>query len=166
MARAEAGSKLTLLREPLLEVGGEEVLAALRSALAWLQANQEEINDLNVFPVPDGDTGSKMSPTLRSSVEEAQAAPPATSASAVLAAAAHGSLMGARGNSGVILSQVLRGLAQGVGGDARLDESAWARGLGDARTVAYKAVMKPTEGTILTVVKEAAVAAAAAAEES
>jgi hypothetical protein len=166
MARAEAGSKLTLLREPLLDVGGEEVLAALRSALAWLQANQEEINDLNVFPVPDGDTGSNMYLTLRSSVEEAQAATPATSASAVLAAAAHGSLMGARGNSGVILSQVLRGLAQGVGGDARLDARAWARGLGDARTVAYKAVMKPTEGTILTVVKEAAVAAAAAAEES
>ncbi|HEX4579036.1 MAG TPA: DAK2 domain-containing protein [Candidatus Dormibacteraeota bacterium] len=166
MAGAEAGSKLTLLREPLLQVGGEEVLGALRSALAWLQANQEEINDLNVFPVPDGDTGSNMYLTLRSAVEEAQAASPAASASAVLAAAAHGSLMGARGNSGVILSQVLRGLAQGMAGHARLDAAAWAEGLREARTVAYKAVMKPTEGTILTVVREAAEAASSAAEES
>jgi uncharacterized protein len=166
MPGAEVGSKLTLLREPLLEVGGEQVLAALRSALAWLQANQEEINDLNVFPVPDGDTGSNMYLTMRSAVEEAQDATPAGSASAVLAAAAHGSLMGARGNSGVILSQVLRGLAQGVGGNSRLDASNWAQGLHEARTVAYKAVMKPTEGTILTVVREAADAATKAAEDS
>jgi hypothetical protein len=68
MPGAEVGSKLTLLREPLLDVGGDQVLAALRSALAWLQANQEEINDLNVFPVPDGDTGSNMYLTLRSAV--------------------------------------------------------------------------------------------------
>jgi DAK2 domain fusion protein YloV len=166
MPGAEVGSKLTLLREPVLEVGGEQVLAALRSALAWLQANQEEINDLNVFPVPDGDTGSNMYLTLRSAVEEAQDATPAGSASAVLAAAAHGSLMGARGNSGVILSQVLRGLSQGVGTHPRLDASNWAQGLHEARTVAYKAVMKPTEGTILTVVREAADAAAKAAEDS
>jgi DAK2 domain fusion protein YloV len=163
---AEAGSKLTLLREPVLTIGGVELLAGLRSALAWLQANQEEINDLNVFPVPDGDTGSNMYLTLRSAVEEAQAAGDPSSAAAVLGAAAHGSLMGARGNSGVILSQVLRGLSQGVGARQRLDAAAWAQGLGEARTVAYKAVMKPTEGTILTVVREAAEAAARAAEES
>ncbi|PZR82793.1 MAG: hypothetical protein DLM65_03090 [Candidatus Aeolococcus gillhamiae] len=163
---AEAGSKLTLLREPVLTVGGVELLAALRSALAWLQANQEEINDLNVFPVPDGDTGSNMYLTLRSAVEEAQSAPDPSSAAAVLGAAAHGSLMGARGNSGVILSQILRGVAQGVGSQPRLDAGAWARGLREARTVAYKAVMKPTEGTILTVVREAAEAAGRAAEES
>ncbi|MDQ6847314.1 MAG: DAK2 domain-containing protein [Candidatus Dormibacteraeota bacterium] len=163
---AEAGSKLTLLREPVLTVGGVELLAALRSALAWLQANQEEINDLNVFPVPDGDTGSNMYLTLRSAVEEAQSAGDPSSSAAVLGAAAHGSLMGARGNSGVILSQVLRGLAQGVESQSRLDAAAWARGLREARTVAYKAVMKPTEGTILTVVKEAAEAAGRAADES
>ncbi|MBJ7593934.1 MAG: DAK2 domain-containing protein [Candidatus Dormibacteraeota bacterium] len=163
---AEAGSKLTLLREPVLTVGGVELLAALRSALAWLQANQEEINDLNVFPVPDGDTGSNMYLTLRSAVEEAQSAADPSSAAAVLGAAAHGSLMGARGNSGVILSQILRGVAQGVGSQPRLDAGAWARGLREARTVAYKAVMKPTEGTILTVVREAAEAAGRAAEES
>ena len=166
MAVAEAGSRLTLLREPLLEVGGERVLTALRGALAWLQANQDEINDLNVFPVPDGDTGSNMYLTLRSAVEEAQEAASASSASSVLAAAAHGSLMGARGNSGVILSQVFRGLSQGVGARANLDAAAWAHGLAEARTVAYKAVMKPTEGTILTVVREAAQAAEAAVAES
>jgi uncharacterized protein len=163
---AEVGSKLTLLREPVLTTGGEEVLAALRNALAWLQANQEEINDLNVFPVPDGDTGSNMYLTLRSAVEEAQGASDPSSAASVLAATAHGSLMGARGNSGVILSQVLRGLAQGVGGRARLDAKAWARGLAEARTVSYKAVMKPTEGTILTVVREAADAAERGAQDT
>jgi hypothetical protein len=163
---AEAGSKLTLLREPVLTVGGVELLAGLRTALAWLQTNQEEINDLNVFPVPDGDTGSNMYLTLRSAVEEAQAAADPSSAASVLAAAAHGSLMGARGNSGVIFSQVLRGLSQGAGSRSRLDAPGWARALGEARTVAYKAVMKPTEGTILTVVREAAEAAAHAAEDS
>src|ERR1700676_1296647 len=100
MPGAEAGSKLALVREPLLAVGGEQVMAALRGALAWLSANQEEINDLNVFPVPDGDTGSNMYLTLRSAVEEAQGAADPSSAAAVLGAAAHGSLMGARGNSG------------------------------------------------------------------
>ena len=166
MAGAEAGSKLALVREPLLEVDGQRVLAALRGSLAWLQANQEEINDLNVFPVPDGDTGSNMYLTLRSAVEEAQEAAVPSSASSVLAAAAHGSLMGARGNSGVILSQILRGLSQGVGARTRLDATAWADGFREARAVAYKAVMKPTEGTILTVVREASEAAAKAAEES
>ena len=166
MPGAEAGSKLTLVREPLLEVDGGRMLAALRGALSWLQANQEEINDLNVFPVPDGDTGSNMYLTLRSAVEEAQAAAVPSSAASVLAAAAHGSLMGARGNSGVILSQILRGLSQGVNGQARLDAAAWAQGFREARTVAYKAVMRPTEGTILTVVAEAADAAAKAAEAS
>src|SRR6202035_4934349 len=112
--------ELAVLREPLRQIGGEQVLAGLTAALSWLEANQQEINDLNVFPVPDGDTGSNMYLTLRSAVEEAQGAADPSSAAAVLSAAAHGSLMGARGNSGVILSQVLRGLAQGVGGRARL----------------------------------------------
>src|ERR1700692_536214 len=136
--------ELAVLREPLRQIGGEQVLAGLTAALSWLEANQQEINDLNVFPVPDGDTGSNMYLTLRSAVEEAQEAMDSSSAASVLGAAAHGSLMGARGNSGVILSQVLRGVALGVGGRSRLDAATWARGLGEARTVAYKAVMKPT----------------------
>jgi len=152
----EASPNLRLVHEPVLTTGGEQLLAALRGALAALQANQEEINDLNVFPVPDGDTGSNMYLTLRSAVEEAADAADPSSAAAVLGAAAHGSLMGARGNSGVILSQVLRGFAQGVGGQARLDAGGWVHGFAEARMVAYKAVMKPTEGTILSVIREAA----------
>src|SRR5580692_4492891 len=156
--------ELAVLREPLREIGGEQVLAGLTAALSWLEANQQEINDLNVFPVPDGDTGSNMYLTLRSSVEEARDAPVPGAADSVLAAAAHGSLMGARGNSGVILSQILRGFAQGAAQRTNLDASGVALAITEASAVAYRAVMKPTEGTILTVVRDAAAAAAAAAE--
>jgi DAK2 domain fusion protein YloV len=155
-------AELSVLREPLREIGGVEVLAGLTTALSWLEANQQEINDLNVFPVPDGDTGSNMYLTLRSAVEEARDAPAPTAADSVLAAAAHGSLMGARGNSGVILSQILRGFAQGAAQRTHLDASGVALAITEASAVAYRAVMKPTEGTILTVVRDAAAAAAAA----
>ncbi len=161
-----AQSGLTVLRKPLHEVDGAQVLAGFRSALSWLEANQQEINDLNVFPVPDGDTGSNMYLTLRSAVEEAQHAPVPGAVDSVMAAAAHGSLMGARGNSGVILSQILRGLAQGVSGRRSLDAAGIAAALGEASAVAYRAVMKPTEGTILTVVRAAAAAAEAARAET
>jgi len=158
--------RLTLAadRPPLTEVGGRHIAYGLRTALSWLQANQEVINDLNVFPVPDGDTGSNMYLTLRSAVEDAQKTADSQSAGAVMQAAAHGSLMGARGNSGVILSQILRGFAQGVAGRARVDAAGVAGALQEASAVAYKAVMKPTEGTILTVVREAAAAAREAAD--
>jgi hypothetical protein len=155
--------ELAVLREPLREIAGEQVLAGLTAALSWLEANQQEINDLNVFPVPDGDTGSNMYLTLRSAVEEARDAPTPDAADSVLAAAAHGSLMGARGNSGVILSQILRGFAQGSAQRAHLDANEVALAITEASAVAYRAVMKPTEGTILTVVRDAASAAAAAA---
>ena len=153
-------------RQPLREIGGRQLMAGLSSALAWLQANQEVVNDLNVFPVPDGDTGSNMYLTLRSAVEDAAKAPEPGSAASVMQAAAHGSLMGARGNSGVILSQVLRGFSQGLQGRQRVDAAGVALALSEASAVAYKAVMKPTEGTILTVVREAAVAGKRAAEGS
>jgi DAK2 domain fusion protein YloV len=165
-ARDAAPVQVSVLREPLRAVGGAQVLGGLKSALSWLQANQQEVNDLNVFPVPDGDTGSNMYLTLRSAVEEAQEAPNPEWADSVLASAAHGSLMGARGNSGVILSQILRGFAQGVSGKQRLDVHSVARAFREASNVAYRAVIKPTEGTILTVIREAADAAGAAAEES
>lgn len=168
MPSADPGApRLTLAadRPPLNEVGGRHMAYGLRTALSWLQANQEVINDLNVFPVPDGDTGSNMYLTLRSAVEDAQKAGDSQSAGAVMQAAAHGSLMGARGNSGVILSQILRGFAQGIAGRARVDAAGVAEALQEASSVAYKAVMKPTEGTILTVVREAAVAAKSAADE-
>ena len=166
MAGSEAAPELTMLREPLREVDGPQMLAGLRAALAWLDANQQEINDLNVFPVPDGDTGSNMYLTMRSAVEEAQGAQHPESVDSVVAAAAHGSLMGARGNSGVILSQIFRGFAQGLTGRSRADAAALARAFAEASSVAYRAVMKPTEGTILTVARAAADAAAAAAAQS
>src|SRR6202035_4292631 len=133
--------ELAVLREPLRQIGGEQVLAGLTAALSWLEANQQEINDLNVFPVPDGDTGSNMFLTLRSAVEDANHAEDPHSAASVMLAAAHGSLMGARGNSGVILSQILRGFAQGLGGRNRVDAAGIPAALGEARNVAYKAVM-------------------------
>src|ERR1700680_1286992 len=112
-ATRPAPSGLSVLREPLREAAGEQMLIGLRTALAWLEANQQEINDLNVFPVPDGDTGSNMFLTLRSAVEEAQHAPTPDAIDSVMAGAAPGGALGARGNSGVILSQILRGFAQG-----------------------------------------------------
>ncbi len=166
MSATKPAPELSVLREPLREVGGEQVLSGLTAALSWLEANQQEINDLNVFPVPDGDTGSNMYLTLRSAVEEAGDAPEPTAVDSVLAAAAHGSLMGARGNSGVILSQILRGFAQGVAQRSRIDARGVAVALNEAAAVAYRAVMKPTEGTILTVVRDAATAGNAAAAET
>jgi DAK2 domain fusion protein YloV len=166
VSATKSAPELAVLREPLREVGGEQVLGGLTAALSWLEANQQEINDLNVFPVPDGDTGSNMYLTLRSAVEEAGDAPAPGAVDSVLAAAAHGSLMGARGNSGVILSQILRGFAQGVAQRSRVDASAVATALNEASAVAYRAVMKPTEGTILTVIRDAAAAAGAAAAET
>ena len=166
MSATKPAPDLSVLREPLREVGGEQVLGGLTAALSWLEANQQEINDLNVFPVPDGDTGSNMYLTLRSAVEEAGDAPAPAAVDSVLAAAAHGSLMGARGNSGVILSQILRGFAQGVAQRPRVDAGGVALALNEASAVAYRAVMKPTEGTILTVIRDAAAAAKAAAAET
>ena len=117
----------------------------------------EEINKLNVFPVPDGDTGTNMSLTLNTVVSEVQALPADATIDDIAKAITHGSLMGARGNSGVITSQILRGVAEGLC-DAKNQEHptpadvahAWRRGV----KVAFKAVRKPVEGTILTVLRD------------
>lgn len=117
----------------------------------------EEINKLNVFPVPDGDTGTNMSLTLNTVVGEVQALPATATIEDIAKAITHGSLMGARGNSGVITSQILRGIAEGLV-DAKNQEHptpgdiahAWRRGV----KVAFKAVRKPVEGTILTVLRD------------
>ena len=135
----------------------------LYGSRAWLTANRERVNQLNVFPVPDGDTGTNMLLTLESAIEEI-ANEDSSDLSVVSGRVAHGALMGARGNSGVILSQVLRGFSQGVGDATSVDTQQLARGFEEATSVAYRGVTKPTEGTILTVarrVSEAAVAKAA-----
>ena len=145
-----------------LEVFGAE---ALRKTIVifrdTLKAHQEGINRLNVYPVPDGDTGTNMGRTLDAVVAELDGA--GSDMEATCAAISHGSLMGARGNSGVILSQVLRGLSSKMRGADNADASSLAAALKAASESAYTAVLKPIEGTILTVVRETADAAVAAA---
>ncbi|MBQ6858488.1 MAG: DAK2 domain-containing protein [Clostridia bacterium] len=117
-----------------------------------LEQNREAIDALNVFPVPDGDTGTNMSLTMKSTVKEI-AAQDVPSASKLAGLAARGALKGARGNSGVILSQILRGFSRGIEGCETIDAEAFAKGLRSGADTAYKAVMKPKEGTILTVIR-------------
>ena len=134
----------------------------LYGSRAWLTANRERVNQLNVFPVPDGDTGTNMLLTLESAIEEI-ANEDSSDLSVVSSRVAHGALMGARGNSGVILSQVLRGFSQGVGDATSVDSQQLAKGFEEATSVAYRGVTKPTEGTILTVARKVSEAAVAKA---
>ena len=147
----------------LESIGAEALRETLITFRTTLRAHMEGINRLNVYPVPDGDTGTNMARTLDAVVKELEGA--ATDMGGTCDAIAHGSLMGARGNSGVILSQVMRGLVaklRGVaGGSATAAE--FADALKSASVASYEAVLKPIEGTILTVVRETADAAVVAA---
>ncbi len=143
---------------------GAGFLAAFRSAVASLEAHVDEINALNVFPVPDGDTGTNMLATVHAALDEADRAGPGADAERVAQAASFGALMGARGNSGVITSQILAGIAHGLAGKRRFNGLDLAHALDAGTKTAYKAVAKPVEGTILTVIREASAAAIAAAE--
>jgi uncharacterized protein len=143
-------------------VDGPLFKRALLGSLSWLSTNHEEVNRLNVFPVPDGDTGTNMLLTLQSAVEDIKESN-AAEVSKIAKLASHGSLMGARGNSGVILSQIFRGFARAVEGKSSLNPAELAAALEEAANAAYRAVNKPTEGTILTVAREAGRAATAAA---
>src|SRR5256884_5484067 len=143
-------------------VDGQLFKRALLGSLNWLAANHEEVNRLNVFPVPDGDTGTNMLLTLQSAVEDVKESN-AAEVSKIAKLASHGSLMGARGNSGVILSQIFRGFARAVEGKSSLTPGELAAAFEEAANAAYRAVNKPTEGTILTVAREAGRAAATAA---
>jgi len=142
---------------------GEGLLAAFRAAVANLEAHVDEINSLNVYPVPDGDTGSNMLATVKAALSEAEGAA-GQPADRIAAAISFGALMGARGNSGVITSQIFRGMAEGLGGKARFNGLDLAHALSEGTKTAYSAVARPVEGTILTVIREAAAAAVAAAE--
>ena len=136
-------------------LGPEQLRAAMVAYRDVLRAHQERLNRLNVYPVPDGDTGTNMALTLESVVAGLDGA----EANDVQKAVIHGALMGARGNSGVILSQILRGLAEGLGGGDAVDAAGWADALSGASRLADAAVMRPVEGTILTVARDAATAA-------
>ena len=139
-------------------LSGGQLRDMFAAAAAWLEKHIESVNAINVFPVPDGDTGTNMYLTMRSVMEEAQRCPEG-GAGAIMAAMSQGALMGARGNSGVSLSQIIRGMTRAVGEAETIDASTWVRGLEEGAAGAYKAVTKPVEGTILTVMREASEAA-------
>ncbi|HUV76091.1 MAG TPA: DAK2 domain-containing protein [Dehalococcoidales bacterium] len=143
-------------------IGGQELREMFSAATGWLEKSSPEIDALNVFPVPDGDTGTNMLLTMRSTMEEAYRAPD-HSASAVAQAMAKGALMGARGNSGVILSQILRGLAQGLAEKEIFTAIDLVNALQQSSAMAYQGISNPVEGTILTVMREVAEVAQAQA---
>lgn len=130
-----------------------EFITFFVGASANLTANKEQINALNVFPVPDGDTGTNMGLTMSSAVKEL---PEQTDIPKAAERLAHGALLGARGNSGVILSQILRGFAQGLDGCQQVGAVDFARAMQKGVELAYKSVMRPVEGTILTVARKMA----------
>jgi uncharacterized protein len=142
---------------------GADVKSALQSASAWLSANAERINALNVFPVPDGDTGTNMSMTLAAVVDAMQSVGETSPVSQVARAAYEAAMLGARGNSGVILSQLLRGFSEALAEADELTPDGLAAALAQASEFAYRGVSRPVEGTILTVAREVGVAAKAAA---
>ncbi len=146
-------------------ITGQDLKEMFTTATSWLEKSASDIDSLNVFPVPDGDTGTNMLLTMRSTMEEAEKAAD-TSISSITKAMATGALMGARGNSGVILSQFWSGLAQGLTGKETVDGHDWADALQKASEAAYKGLSNPVEGTILTVTKEAAAAAREQASEN
>jgi DAK2 domain fusion protein YloV len=144
----------------LIPCDGQVLNGMFNTATRWLERNAQDINALNVFPVPDGDTGINMLLTMRAAIDEASRCGDGK-AGAVAQAMAKGSLMGARGNSGVILSQIFRGMAQGLDGKSSFSGNELAIALAESANYAYRGVTKPVEGTILTVIREAAEAAKA-----
>jgi DAK2 domain fusion protein YloV len=136
-------------------IAGQELRDMFSAATSWLEKSSADIDALNVFPVPDGDTGTNMMLTMRSTMDEAYRAPD-HSAAGVAQAMARGALMGARGNSGVILSQIWRGLAQGLDDKEAFDAEELSEALQSAATAAYKGMSNPVEGTMLTVMKDIA----------
>ncbi len=159
-ARSETGQELS--GQPIVILDAVGLRDLLNAGLTWLDRHHEIVNALNVFPVPDGDTGTNMLLTMRSACGESTDSD-LPSAGAVAKAAAHGALMGARGNSGVILSQILRGISRSMGDHSVVTGPQFAAALAEGSRIAYKGVNRPVEGTILTVAREAAAAAESAA---
>ncbi|HEY95941.1 MAG TPA: DAK2 domain-containing protein [Dehalococcoidia bacterium] len=143
-----------------ITLSGKDLREMLVAGTGWLERIVPDINALNVYPVPDGDCGINMLFTMRSSLAETTNLDEDAGIASVAAALAKGSLMGARGNSGVILSQIWRGLSEGVAGKEIIDAKEFAAALEQASETARHALSNPVEGTILTVIKDAASAAA------
>lgn len=139
----------------IYKIDGTTVKNMIISGANNLENNKHMVNSLNIFPVPDGDTGTNMSLTMVSAVKEINSLQK-VEVQGVFEAAASGTLMGARGNSGVILSQIFRGFAKGAKKHSEFNSAALADAFIEGSNTAYKAIMKPTEGTILTVIRETA----------
>ena len=136
-----------------LPVNGQGLKTLMEAGMIWLKTNQKIVNNLNVFPVPDGDTGTNMVLTMQAAFDEIDQS--GTKNIGQLARAiARGALMGARGNSGVILSQIWRGFARALDDQPTMDVKLLAEALIEAKETAYKGVVRPVEGTILTVIKD------------
>jgi dihydroxyacetone kinase-like predicted kinase len=139
-------------------IDGQTFKRLIEASLTWLRTNQQIVNSLNVFPVPDGDTGTNMLLTMQAAFDEI-ANSGEHNFGKMVHSVSHGALMGARGNSGVILSQLWRGFARAVDSKATLDVPTMVQAFAAARDTAYKGVVRPVEGTILTVAKDIAAAA-------
>ena len=146
-------------------IDGQALKSLIYAGLTWLRTNQETVNALNVYPVPDGDTGINMVLTMQAAYDEIVDSPEHNFGK-MIHDVAHGALMGARGNSGVILSQIWRGLARGSDQIEVLDGSTMVSAFLEARDTAYQGVVRPVEGTILTVAKDIASAAEATLEQT
>lgn len=148
-----------------LTLDGQGLKQLVEAGMTWLKTNQQMVNSLNVFPVPDGDTGTNMLLTMQAAYAEV-ARSGETNVGKMAHAVAQGALMGARGNSGVILSQLWRGLARGLDNLDQMDSAILVSALAEARNTAYKGVVRPVEGTILTVAKDLATAAETIASQT
>jgi len=167
MLEAQAQMKTEMRRrlvERYRELDGRALRRVADTGLCWLRTNQQLVNSLNVFPVPDGDTGTNMVLTMQAAMDETDGINE-RSIEDIAHAIAHGALMGARGNSGVILSQLWRGFARALDGQEMMDVETLAKALDEARETAYKGVVRPVEGTILTVSKDIAIAAQEALDD-
>ena len=146
-------------------INGQGLKTLLEAGMIWLKTNQQNVNSLNVFPVPDGDTGTNMVLTMQAAFDEVENS--GTDNVGELAhAIARGALMGARGNSGVILSQIWRGFARALDSESTMDVKLLAAALVEAKKTAYKGVVRPVEGTILTVIKDIAAQAEASVQRT
>lgn len=165
MSEVEQKQAHASVLDPVKTIDGQMLKRLTEAALTWLRTNQQIVNALNVFPVPDGDTGTNMVLTMQSAYDEISDSPERNSGK-MAHSIAHGALMGARGNSGVILSQLWRGFARALDNHDLIDTHSLTRAFALARDTAYKGVVRPVEGTILTVAKDIAAEAERALPES
>jgi DAK2 domain fusion protein YloV len=146
-------------------IDGQTFKLMIEASLNWLRTNQQIVNALNVFPVPDGDTGTNMLLTMQAAFNEIQNSNE-NNIGKIAHAIAQGALMGARGNSGVILSQLFRGFARSLDNLEVMNCNDFSLALTEAKTTAYKGVVRPVEGTILTVAKDISIASVKAKEKN